>query len=120
MYALESNVPLSRSMVWPLQRTFYADQGIAAWTQSRVPQSVTTSPNIAGAYARIALGFVRDMHAVLDPSQPVYLVELGAVWPLWLPVSQSLHPPAAGPARRASVVRVRHDRRLANRPPVLA
>jgi hypothetical protein len=78
MYALESNAPLSRSMIWRLQRTFYADQGVAAWSQSHVPQSVTTSPNIAGAYARIALGFLHDMRSALDPRQPVYLVELGA------------------------------------------
>jgi hypothetical protein len=78
MYPLESNAPLSRSMVWRLQRTFYADQGIAAWSQSHVPQSVTTSPNIANAYARIALGFLRDTQATLNPTQSVYFVELGA------------------------------------------
>ncbi|MBV9580424.1 MAG: SAM-dependent methyltransferase [Chloroflexi bacterium] len=78
MYVLESNATLSESMVWRLQRTFYTDQGIAAWSQSRVPQSVTTSPNIASAYARIVLGFLRDMHAELDPNEPSYVVELGA------------------------------------------
>src|SRR5258708_11928730 len=78
MYVLEWAVPLARSMVWHLQRTFYADQGIAAWSQSGVPQSITTSPIIARAYARIVLGFLRDMHAALDPDQPVYIVELGA------------------------------------------
>src|SRR5215467_14482348 len=78
MYPLESDSPLSTSMVWRLQRTFYADQGIAAWSQSHVPQSVTTSPNIANAYARIALGFLRDMRPTLDPAQPVFFVELGA------------------------------------------
>src|SRR5262249_46132837 len=56
----------------------YADQGIAAWTQSRVPQAVTTSPNIAGAYARIAVGFLRDARHALDPERPVSIVELGA------------------------------------------
>src|SRR5712691_3658969 len=76
MYVLESAVPLAQSMVWHLQRTFYADQGIAAW--SHVPQSITTSPIIARAYARIVLGFLRDMSAALDPDQPVYVVELGA------------------------------------------
>ncbi len=78
MYVLESAVPLARSMVWQLQRTFYADQGIAAWSHSGVPQSITTSPIIARAYARIVLGFLRDMRSSLDPAQPVYLVELGA------------------------------------------
>jgi hypothetical protein len=78
MYVLEPDTLLSRSMVWGLQRTFYTDQGVNAWSQSRVPQSVTTSPNIAGAYARIALGFLHDVQAHLDPAQPVYFVELGA------------------------------------------
>src|SRR5215831_2375363 len=78
MYPLESDFPLSTSMVWRLQRTFYSDQGVAAWSQSNVPQSVTTSPNIARAYARVALGFLRDLAPALDLSQPVYIVELGA------------------------------------------
>jgi tetratricopeptide (TPR) repeat protein len=78
MYVLESPVPLSQSMVWRLQRTFYGDQGIAAWSRSHVPQSVTTSPIIARAYARVLLGFWRDIKSALDPAQPVYFVELGA------------------------------------------
>src|SRR5712692_4831874 len=78
MYVLEWAVPLARSMVWHLQRTFYADQGIAAWSHSGVPQSITTSPIIARAYARIVLGFLRDSRSSLDPDQPVYVVELGA------------------------------------------
>src|SRR5467141_4784562 len=78
MYLLETTVPLARSMVWQIQRTFYADQGVAAWSRSGVPQSITTSPIIARAYARIVLGFLRDMRAALDPDQPAYIVELGA------------------------------------------
>jgi tetratricopeptide (TPR) repeat protein len=78
MYALESDTPLYSSMVWRLQRTFYGDQGIAAWSHSRVPQAITTSPNITRAYARMVLGFWRDLRAVLDPSEPLYIVELGA------------------------------------------
>src|SRR5919199_5462969 len=78
LYVLEADVPLARSMVWQLQRTFYADQGIEAWRRSNVPQSITTSPIIARAYARLVLGFLRDMRSSLDPAQPVYLVELGA------------------------------------------
>jgi hypothetical protein len=78
MYALESRMPLSQSMVWRLQRTFYGDQGIEAWSRSNVPQGITTSPNIARAYARIVLGYLNDVQHSLDPEQPVYIVELGA------------------------------------------
>jgi tetratricopeptide (TPR) repeat protein len=65
-------------MVWRLQRTFYGDQGIEAWSRSNVPQGITTSPNIARAYAQIVHGYFRDIQHNLDPAQPVYLVELGA------------------------------------------
>jgi hypothetical protein len=78
MHVLEADVPLAQSMVWRLQRTFYGDQGVAAWRPGNVPQAVTTSPVIARAYARIVLGFWRDLRSSLDPSQPVYIVELGA------------------------------------------
>jgi tetratricopeptide (TPR) repeat protein len=78
MHVLQSRVPLSESIVWRLQRTFYGDQGIEAWSPGRVPQSVTTSPIIARAYARVVLGFWRDFQSSLEPSQPVYIVELGA------------------------------------------
>src|SRR4030081_420042 len=78
MHVLEPHVPLAQAMVWRLQRTFYGDQGIAAWSRSHVPQAVTTSPIIARAYARVVLGFWRDMQAELAPSQPLYIVELGA------------------------------------------
>jgi putative S-adenosyl-L-methionine-dependent methyltransferase len=77
-YVLEADVPLSQSMVWRLQRTFYSDQGIEAWSRSKVPQSITTSPVTARAYARVVFGYLRDIQSELDPSQPVYIVELGA------------------------------------------
>jgi tetratricopeptide (TPR) repeat protein len=76
-YVLESNTPLSQSMVWRLQRTFYGDQGIEAWTRSNVPQGITTSPNIARAYTHIVGAYLKDVEPV-DPSQPVYIVEMGA------------------------------------------
>ena len=78
MYVLESRTPLYQSMVWRLQRTFYGDQGIEAWSRSNVPQGITTSPNIARAYARIVRGYFEDIQQSLDPSQPVYIIELGA------------------------------------------
>ena len=40
MHVLESNAPLSRSMIWRLQRTFYADQGIAAWIGTAIRRAV--------------------------------------------------------------------------------
>ena len=77
-HVLEQGQRLSHSMLWRLARDFYDERGIRAWTHGNVPQGITTTPHIARAYAKIALGYLRDVDAQVDPSQPVYIVELGA------------------------------------------
>ena len=75
---LETGSRLSASMLWQLQRDVYNQQGVQAWSSGAVPQSITTSPFTARAYARVVLGFLRDIDAQVDGSQPVYILELGA------------------------------------------
>jgi hypothetical protein len=65
-------------MLWQLQRETYNQQGIQAWSTGSVPQSITTSPFTARAYARVVLGYLRDLDPEIDPTQPVYILELGA------------------------------------------
>jgi tetratricopeptide (TPR) repeat protein len=77
-HVIEQGKRLSESMLWRLQRDFYQDRGVGAWSHGNVPQAITTTPHIARAYAKIALGYLRDVDAELDASQPVYIVELGA------------------------------------------
>lgn len=80
-FVLEQNQSLSQSMLWNIQRNFFARQGIEAWRQATVPHYVTCNPFIANSYAKVVLGFLRDCQAgpiSLDHSQPVYIVELGA------------------------------------------
>ena len=81
---LEQGVRLSRSLVWKMQRRFYLEHGVKAWSQGEIPQYVTTNPVMARAYAQLYLAWLRDLAAqksegaALDPSQPIYIVELGA------------------------------------------
>jgi hypothetical protein len=82
---VEAGVPLSASVLWRLQRSFYEQRGIAAWSAGSVPSYVTCNPFIARAYARVILGFVRDCAARSGarPTRaprtgPVHVVELGA------------------------------------------
>src|SRR5579862_7065863 len=77
-HLLERGQRLSESMLWLLQRGMYNDRGIRAWFHGNVPQTITTSPYIARAYAHVVLGYLRDMRAELDPAEPVSIVELGA------------------------------------------
>lgn len=69
---------LSQSILWQLQRDYYASESIKAWKTDRVPHVITNNAFIAKAYARIVFGFLRDWQQRIDRSEPVYLVELGA------------------------------------------
>jgi len=79
---LEQHQRLSQSRLWKLQRMFYEQQGIRAWSQEIIPHYATSNPFIAHAYGKVVFGFLRDWYAVagtsLDMSQPVYIVELGS------------------------------------------
>jgi hypothetical protein len=77
-FPLETPCRLSRSVLWRLQRRFFERRGMAAWSEGQVPHHATSNPYLARAYGRVVLGFLRDWHTRLDPSQPVYIVELGA------------------------------------------
>ncbi len=71
---------LSRSQLYALQRQFYASAGLLAWSQGTVPSQVTTNPVMAAAYARVLLGYLRDLvqAGAVDVGQPIYVLDLGA------------------------------------------
>ncbi|MEA2901364.1 MAG: hypothetical protein QOH36_1251 [Actinomycetota bacterium] len=80
---LEAPCPLSESRLWALQRSFFARQGVDAWRDGTVPHYVTSNAFIARAYARVVLGFLRDLagadgRAAGQAPETVYVVELGA------------------------------------------
>ena len=66
--------PLSQSPVWNQQRAFYEQHASEAFAQ--IPHQAVDNPWVAAAYARVIAGFERD--SVLDPTEPLYVVELGA------------------------------------------
>ena len=97
---LDPPTPLRDSALWRLQRAFYEAKGVKAWSEAIVPNFVTTNSFIARAYAKLILGLLRDTFEVpprpmragerappaaggaypagTDPTQPVYIIELGA------------------------------------------
>lgn len=78
MFILETNQPLSKSLLWQIQRAYFEQQGIEAWRQNSVPNYVTSNPYLAAGYARVIAAFLEDIAPDLDRNQPVYLIELGA------------------------------------------
>lgn len=82
-FVLEQGKRFSESMMWKLTRDFYAQRGISAWDSGIVPSYVTSNPFIAQTYAQVAWQYLRDClcdrgHCRIDPSQPIYIVELAA------------------------------------------
>lgn len=76
---LEEPTRLSRSKIWDLQRSWYENQGPAAWSLEAVPNFPTTNNFIARAFARQIEAFLRDAADTgLDADEPIYLLELGA------------------------------------------
>jgi tetratricopeptide (TPR) repeat protein len=82
---LEKNVPLSRSVIWSLQRDFYERRGLKAWNEDLVPSYITNNPFIAEIYAAIVAAFLRDCmspahhnSAPLSRENPLRILELGA------------------------------------------
>src|SRR5215470_11327386 len=74
---LETDVPLSASLIWRRQREFYVQRGLKAWTEDMVPQFITNNPFIAEIYARIVFNFLSDCPD-LSAAKPLRIFELGA------------------------------------------
>src|SRR5438105_1168574 len=70
----------SSPRLWDLQRAYFERNAIDAWRSGAVPHYVTSNPFVGAAYARIVAAFIRDCldAGTVDPTQPVYVLELGA------------------------------------------
>jgi hypothetical protein len=82
---LEQDVPLSQSVIWGLQRDFYAQRGLKAWNEDLVPSYITNNPFIAEIFAGIVAAFLQDCMssaqnapAALSRQNPLRILELGA------------------------------------------
>src|SRR5262249_60447372 len=81
--ALERDVPLAQSLIWRRQREFYAQRGLKAWSEDRVPEYITNNPFITEIYARIVAEFLGECMAAgdaqtLSAQRPLRILELGA------------------------------------------
>jgi hypothetical protein len=75
---IEAARPFSDSSLWKYQRDFYDAASLAAWSTGTVPHRLTTSPLLACDVARTLVAYFDDRRDEIDPSEPVYVVELGA------------------------------------------
>lgn len=82
---LESCVALSQSVIWSLQRDYYARRGLKAWSEDDVPSYITSNPFIAEVYAGIVAAFIDDCISRsasgaprLSSEKPLRILEPGA------------------------------------------
>ncbi|EHJ00276.1 Tetratricopeptide TPR_1 repeat-containing protein [Clostridium sp. DL-VIII] len=77
---VESEMPLSKSMLWKLQSDFFENQGPEAWIKGIVPQYITTNTYIANQYAKTVFGYLRDYASREDINKDsvIYIMELAA------------------------------------------
>lgn len=75
---IETDQPLSESLIWDMQRQYFDKEGVNAWV-GMVPFFVTSNQLISKKYAECCLAFMKDW-CDKNPQayeQPFYFVELG-------------------------------------------
>jgi tetratricopeptide (TPR) repeat protein len=81
-YMLEKQQPFGQSLLWEIQRHYYASKGVDAWRQMEVPHYITNNPFIANSYAEIVFALLRDQNRLAPGAtskvEPIHICELGA------------------------------------------
>lgn len=68
----------SESLIWQLNRDYYQNVGMSAWTSGVVPHQVSSSSLVGRTYAELILAVLKDLAAKGSLTETVYIVELGA------------------------------------------
>ena len=77
-YEIESITPFSKSLIWQLNRDYYQDRGVAAWSEDAVPHNMTSNSKVGKIYAELILAFLTDLSSKGKTEETVYILELGA------------------------------------------
>ena len=71
----EKDVRLSKSLIWDMQKEYFASTGIDAWNH-QVPFYITSNPVIAKHYASLVYAMMLDNYDI-NKSDVYYILELG-------------------------------------------
>jgi len=77
-FEIESSTLFSESLIWELNRNFYHENGIAAFSDEMVPHNVTNNSKCARTYANLIFALLQDISLEENLDEPVYILELGA------------------------------------------
>lgn len=76
-YALSSPAPFSESVLWQLQKRYFAKRGVEAWSCAEVPFYVTSNPTLANSYAQLVWAFRQDRRHLAPSEMPLTVCEVG-------------------------------------------
>lgn len=77
-FVIQSKTPFAESIIWQLNRDFYQEQGIKAWSEGVVPHQMTSNSQVGKTYAELIFAFLKDLAEKGKIQEVVYIVELGA------------------------------------------
>ncbi len=77
-FEIESKTPFSESLIWQLNRDFYQERGISAWSDDIVPHHMTSNSKVGKTYAELIFAFLKDLALKGSNKEVVYILELGA------------------------------------------
>lgn len=77
-FEIESSTLFSESLIWELNRNFYHENGIAAFSDEMVPHNVTNNSKCARTYAKLIFALLQDISTEENSDEPIYILELGA------------------------------------------
>ena len=77
-YTVQEKTPFSKSLIWQINKDFYQENGIAAWSDNIVPHMITNSSMTATAYAELIYALLEDIDINESTDKVVYILELGA------------------------------------------
>lgn len=77
-FELESRTPFAESLIWQLNRNFYQEKGISAWSDGIVPHHMTSNSFVGKTYAELIFATLQDLAKRGTKDEVVYILELGA------------------------------------------
>jgi len=77
-YEIEGGKPFAESLIWQLNRDYYDQKGIKAWSSGVVPHHLTSNSMVGKTYAELIFAFLKDLASKGQTEEKVYIVELGA------------------------------------------
>lgn len=75
---LEANTPFEESSLWQINRSYYEEEGLEAWSQGVVPHNMTSNSTVGKTYAGLIIGFLKDQLIKESFNEDVLIVELGS------------------------------------------